>query len=126
MLRELIDISQEIPVEDFSSLMYGNNSNMIINDFNKNDITDWEIFIIVFQTGKNSINIFINESIFDEIRHSFRVYTEVFNSTLVLRAAINNISRVFKIYDKIFDGKEVDKVYIDEKNSSLLINLRKC
>lgn len=126
MLRELIDISQEIPVEDFSSLMYGNNSNMIINDFNKNDITDWEIFIIVFQTGKNSINIFINESIFDEIRHSFRVYTEVFNSTLVLRAAINNISRIFKIYDKIFDGKEVDKVYIDEKNSSLLINLRKC
>ena len=126
MLRELIDISQEIPVEDFSSLMYGNNSNIIINDFNKNDITDWEIFIIVFQTGKNSINIFINESIFDEIRHSFRVYTEVFNSTLVLRAAINNISRIFKIYDKIFDGKEVDKVYIDEKNSSLLINLRKC
>lgn len=126
MLRELIDISQEIPVEDFSLLMYGNNSNMIIDDFNKNDITDWEIFIIVFQTGKNSINIFINESIFDEIRHSFRVYTEVFNSTLVLRAAINNISRIFKIYDKIFDGKEVDKVYIDEKNSSLLINLRKC
>lgn len=122
MLRELIDISQEIPVEDFSLLMYGNNSNMI-SEFNN---TDWEIFIIVFQTGENSINIFINESIFDEIRHSFRVYTEVFNSTLVLRAAINNISRIFKIYDKIFDGKEVGTVYIDEKNSLLSVKLRKC
>ncbi len=122
MLRELTDINQETPVEDFLLLMYGNNSN-VTSEFNN---TDWEIFIIVLQVGENSINIFINEKVFDEVRHSFRVYTEVFNSTLVLRAAINNISRVFKIYDKIFDGKEVDKVYIDEKNSSLLINLRKC
>lgn len=122
MFRELTDINQEISVSDFSSLMYGNNSNMI-SEFNN---TDWEIFIIVFQTGENSINIFINEKVFNEVRHSFRIYTEVFNNSLVLRTIINNISRIFKIYDKIFNGKEVDKVYIDEKNSLLSVKLRKC
>lgn len=122
MLKELTDINQEISVSDFSSLIYASNDN-VTSEFNN---TNWEIFILVLQVGENSINIFINEKVFNEVRHSFRIYTEVFNSTLVLRAAINNISRIFKIYDKIFDGKEVDKVYIDEKNSSLLINLRKC
>ena len=122
MLRELTDINQEISVSDFSSLIYESNDN-VNSEFNN---IDWKNFILVFQTGENSINIFINEKAFDKIRHSFIVYTEVFNSTLVLRAAINSISRIFKIYDKIFDGKEVGTVYIDEKNSSLLINLRKC
>lgn len=122
MLRELTDINQEISVSDFSSLIYESNDN-VNSEFNN---TDWKNFILVLQVGENSINIFINEKVFDKIRHSFIVYTEVFNSTLVLRAAINSISRIFKIYDKIFNEKEVDKVYIDEKNSSLLINLRKC
>lgn len=122
MLRELTDINQEISVSDFSSLIYESNDN-VNSEFNN---TDWKNFILVLQVGENSINIFINEKVFDKIRHSFIVYTEVFNSTLVLRAAINSISRIFKIYDKIFDGKEVGTVYIDEKNSSLLINLRKC
>lgn len=126
MLRELTDINQEISVSDFSSLIYESNDN-VNSEFNN---TDWKNFILVLQVGENSINIFINEKVFDKIRHSFIVYTEVFNSTLVLRlvlrTAINSISRIFKIYDKIFDGKEVGTVYIDEKNSSLLINLRKC
>lgn len=122
MLKELTDINQEISVSDFSLLMYESNNN-VTSEFNN---TDWEIFILVLQVGENSINIFINEKVFNEVRHSFRIYTEVFNSILVLRAAINNISRIFKIYDKIFDGKEVDKVYIDEKNSLLSVKLREC
>ena len=122
MLKELTDINQEISVSDFSSLIYASNDN-VTSEFNN---TNWEIFILVLQVGENSINIFINEKVFNEVRHSFRIYTEVFNSTLVLRAAINNISRIFKIHDKIFDEKEVDKVYIDEKNSLLSVKLRKC
>lgn len=122
MLKELTDINQEISVSDFSLLMYESNNN-VTSEFNN---TDWEIFILVLQVGENSINIFINEKVFNEVRHSFRIYTEVFNSILVLRAAINNISRIFKIHDKIFDGKEVDKIYIDEKNSLLSVKLRKC
>lgn len=122
MLKELTDINQEISVSDFSSLIYESNDN-VTSEFNN---TNWEIFIIVLQVGENSINIFINEKVFDEVRHSFRVYTEVFNNSLVLRTIINNISRTFKIHDKIFNKKEVDKVYIDEKNSLLSVKLRKC
>ncbi len=122
MLKELTDINQEISVSDFSSLIYESNNN-VTSEFNN---TNWEIFILVLQVGENSINIFINEKVFNEVRHSFRIYAEVFNNSLVLRTNINNISRIFKIHDKIFNKKEVDKVYIDEKNSSLLINLRKC
>lgn len=122
MLKELTDINQEISVSDFSSLIYESNNN-VTSEFNN---TNWKIFILVLQVGENSINIFINEKVFNEVRHSFRIYAEVFNNSLVLRTNINNISRIFKIHDKIFNKKEVDKVYIDEKNSSLLINLRKC
>lgn len=122
MLKELTDINQEISVSDFSSLIYESNNN-VTSEFNN---TNWEIFILVLQVGENSINIFINEKVFNEVRHSFRIYAEVFNNSLVLRTNINNISRILKIHDKIFNKKEVDKVYIDEKNSSLLINLRKC
>jgi len=122
MLKELTDINQEISVSDFSSLIYESNNN-VTSEFNN---TNWEIFILVLQVGENSINIFINEKVFNEVRHSFRIYTEVFNNSLVLRTNINNISRIFKIHDKIFNKKEVDKVYIDEKNSLLSVKLRKC
>lgn len=122
MLKELTDINQEISVSNFSSLIYESNNN-VTSEFNN---TNWEIFILVLQVGENSINIFINEKVFNEVRHSFRIYTEVFNNSLVLRTNINNISRIFKIHDKIFNKKEVDKVYIDEKNSLLSVKLRKC
>lgn len=122
MLRELTDINQEISVSDFSSLIYESNDN-VTSEFNN---TDWKIFILVLQVKENFINIFINENVFDEVRHSFRIYTEVFNNSLVLKTSIGNISRIFKIYDKIFDEKEVDTIYIDEKNSLLSVKLRKC
>lgn len=122
MLRELTDINQEISVSDFSSLIYESNDN-VTSEFNN---TDWKIFILVLQVKENFINIFINENVFDEVRHSFRIYTEVFNNSLVLKTSIGNISRIFKIYDKIFDEKEVDTIYIDEKNSLLSVRLRKC
>lgn len=122
MLRELTDINQEISVSDFSSLIYESNDN-VTSEFNN---TDWKIFILVLQVKENFINIFINENVFDEVRHSFRIYTEVFNNSLVLKTSIGNISRIFKIYDKIFDEKEVDTIYIDGKNSLLSVRLRKC
>ena len=127
MLRELnkiefVKIGYYINVLSSSSNVgYG------VNDFSKLELEKLNLrdCITLFQVDDNKVKVYYNSDIvlLNPYKLDFKISKDDPNSLLV-SLCLGSISNTVKLIDSIFYGKDIQKVYVDIKDESILIILK--
>lgn len=127
MLRELnkiefVKIGYYINVLSSSSnVEYG------VNDFSKLELEKLNLrdCITLFQVDDNKVKVYYNSDIvlLNPYKLDFKISKDDPNSLLV-SLCLGSISNTVKVIDSIFYGKDIQKVYVDIKDESILIILK--
>lgn len=125
MLRELNKIEfvkVGYYINTFSSssdISYG------VNDFSKSDLEKLNLkdHINVFQVDDKSIKIYYNsEIILNPYKLDFKISKD--DPSLLVSLCLGPISNTIKVIDSMFYEKNIQKVYVDIKDESILIILK--
>lgn len=127
MLRELnkiefVKIGYYINVLSSSSnVEYG------VNDFSKLELEKLNLrdCITLFQVDDNKVKVYYNSDIvlLNPYKLDFKISKDDPNS-LLISLCLGSISNTVKVIDSIFYGKDIQKVYVDIKDESILIILK--
>lgn len=127
MLRELnkiefVKIGYYINVLSSSSnVEYG------VNDFSKLELEKLNLrdCITLFQVDDNKVKVYYNSDIvlLNPYKLDFKISKDDPNSLLV-SLCLGSISNTVKVIDSMFYGKDIQKVYVDIKDESILIILK--
>lgn len=127
MLRELnkiefVKIGYYINVLSSSSnVEYG------VNDFSKLELEKLNLrdCITLFQVDDNKVKVYYNSDIvlLNPYKLDFKISKDDPNSLLV-SLCLGSISNTVKVIDSMFYGRDIQKVYVDIKDESILIILK--
>lgn len=127
MLRELnkiefVKIGYYINVLSSSSnVEYG------VNDFSKLELEKLNLrdCITLFQVDDNKVKVYYNSDIvlLNPYKLDFKISKDDPNSLLV-SLCLGSISNTVKVIDSMFYGKDIQKVYVNIKDESILIILK--
>lgn len=128
MLRELNKI-EFVKIGYYINVLSSSTNNVEygVNDFSKLELEKLNLrdCITLFQVDDNKVKVYYNSDIvlLNPYKLDFKISKDDPNSLLV-SLCLGSISNTVKVVDSIFYGKDIQKVYIDIKDESILIILK--
>lgn len=128
MLRELNKI-EFVKIGYYINVLSSSTNNVEygVNDFSKLELEKLNLrdCITLFQIDDNKVKVYYNSDIvlLNPYKLDFKISKDDPNSLLV-SLCLGSISNTVKVIDSIFYGKDIQKVYVDIKDESILIILK--
>jgi len=128
MLRELNKI-EFVKIGYYINVLSSSTNNVEygVNDFSKLELEKLNLrdCITLFQVDDNKVKVYYNSDIvlLNPYKLDFKISKDDPNSLLV-SLCLGSISNTVKVVDSIFYGKDIQKVYVDIKDESILIILK--
>lgn len=128
MLRELNKI-EFVKIGYYINVLSSSTNNVEygVNDFSKLELEKLNLrdCITLFQVDDNKVKVYYNSDIvlLNPYKLDFKISKDDPNSLLV-SLCLGSISNTVKVIDSIFYGKDIQKVYVDIKDESILIILK--
>lgn len=129
MLRELNKI-EFVKIGYYINVLSSSSTNNVeygVNDFSKLELEKLNLrdCITLFQVDDNKVKVYYNSDIvlLNPYKLDFKISKDDPNSLLV-SLCLGSISNTVKVVDSIFYGKDIQKVYVDIKDESILIILK--
>lgn len=127
MLRELNKIEFVKIGYYINVLSSSSNVEYSVNDFSKLELEKLNLrdCITLFQVDDNKVKVYYNSDIvlLNPYKLDFKISKDDPDSLLV-SLCLGSISNTVKVIDSMFYGKDIQKVYVDIKDESILIILK--
>ena len=127
MLRELNKIEFVKVGYYINTISSSSNVEYSVNDFSKLELEKLNLkdHINVFQVDDNKVKVYYNSDIIllNPYKLDFKISKDDPNSLLV-SLCLGPIANTVKVIDSMFYGKDIQKVYVDIKDESILIILK--
>lgn len=127
MLRELNKIEFVKIGYYMNVLSSSSNVEYGVNDFSKLELEKLNLrdCITLFQVDDNKVKVYYNSDIvlLNPYKLDFKISKDDPNS-LLISLCLGSISNTVKVIDSMFYGKDIQKVYVDIKDESILIILK--
>lgn len=128
MLRELNKI-EFVKIGYYINVLSSSTNNVEygVNDFSKLELEKLNLrdCITLFQVDDNKVKVYYNSDIvlLNPYKLDFKISKDDPNSLLV-SLCLGSISNTVKVIDSMFYGRDIQKVYVDIKDESILIILK--